>query len=115
MFQTTFVEKIKAHILCSVTIFQKNRAVYDIMWENVVERGRAQMTVWHMHAGYLRLQTHSEYAVLIVFPLQRWLHERASMLRYTYIGCIVRSNIVIICTTVNNGLSPFVFLFLYMR
>jgi hypothetical protein len=29
--------------------------------------------------------THSECAILIAFPLQQWLHERALMLRYTYI------------------------------
>jgi len=28
--------------------------------------------------------THSEY-VIRIFPLQKWLHERLSMLRYTYI------------------------------
>ena len=42
-----FIEKIKTHILCSVTVFE-NRAVYEIMWKNIVERGRPQMTVWHM-------------------------------------------------------------------
>jgi hypothetical protein len=33
--------------------------------------------------------THSEYVILTAFPLQQWLHERASMLRYTYIACLV--------------------------
>jgi len=33
--------------------------------------------------------THSEYVILIAFPLQQWLHERALMLRYTYIACLV--------------------------
>jgi hypothetical protein len=33
--------------------------------------------------------THSEYVIRIAFPLQQWLHERASMLRYTYIACFV--------------------------
>jgi hypothetical protein len=33
--------------------------------------------------------THSEFAMLIAFPLQRWLHERPSMLRHTYIACLV--------------------------
>ena len=28
-------------------------------------------------------QAHSEYVILIVFPLQQWLHESASTLRYT--------------------------------
>jgi hypothetical protein len=38
------------------------------------------------HAGCLRLQkyTHSGCVILIALPLQQWLHERASMLRYTY-------------------------------
>jgi hypothetical protein len=33
--------------------------------------------------------THSEYVILIAFPLQQRLHERASMLRYTYIASLV--------------------------
>ena len=31
---------------------------------------------------------HSEYVTLIAIPLQQWLHERPSMLRYTYITCV---------------------------
>ena len=38
MFQTKAVEKIKTHILCSVTFFPpENRAVYEIMWEKYYE------------------------------------------------------------------------------
>ena len=33
--------------------------------------------------------THSEYVMLIAFPLQQWRHERASILRYMYIACLV--------------------------
>jgi hypothetical protein len=33
--------------------------------------------------------THSEYVILIAFPLQQWLHERASVLRYTQVACLV--------------------------
>ena len=32
--------------------------------------------------------THSEYVILDAFP-QQWLRERASMLRHTYIACLV--------------------------
>jgi hypothetical protein len=39
MFQTKAVKKIKTHILYSIT-FSKNRAVYEIMWKNMVEKGR---------------------------------------------------------------------------
>ena len=33
--------------------------------------------------------THSEYVILTDFPLQQRLHERTSMIRYTYIACLV--------------------------
>ena len=35
--------------------------------------------------------THSEYVIIIAFPLQQWLHDCASVLRYTYIACLVSS------------------------
>jgi len=47
MLETKFVEKVKTHILCSVT-FLENRAVYEKMWKNIVERGRPQITTWLM-------------------------------------------------------------------
>jgi hypothetical protein len=34
--------------------------------------------------------TQSEYVILIVYPLQQWLRENTSMLRYTYIACLVK-------------------------
>jgi len=37
MFQTKVTEKIKTHILCSIIFFSENRAVYEIMWKNMVE------------------------------------------------------------------------------
>ena len=33
--------------------------------------------------------THSKYIIIISFPLQQLLHERALILRYTYIACPV--------------------------
>jgi hypothetical protein len=33
---------------------------------------------------------HSEYVLIIAFPLQQWLHERASVLRCTYTACVVQ-------------------------
>jgi len=47
-FSTNVAEKIETHILCSVTYFFENRAVYEIMWKNVAERGRPQMAIWRM-------------------------------------------------------------------
>ena len=52
MFQTKVVEKIKTHILCSVTFFfcPKNLAVYKITWKSMVEADRPQMTIYTAHA-----------------------------------------------------------------
>jgi len=33
--------------------------------------------------------TLAEYVIIIAFPLQQRLHERASVLRYTYTACLV--------------------------
>jgi len=33
--------------------------------------------------------THTGFVILISFPLQPWLNERAFMLRYTFIACLV--------------------------
>jgi hypothetical protein len=42
---------------------------------------------------------HAQYVTLIAVPLQRWLHERVSMFRYTYLACLV---------TVYRIVSPYV-------
>ena len=47
MFQTKVVEKIKTHVLCSVTFFLI-RYVHEIRWKNVLEQGTPQMTIWQM-------------------------------------------------------------------
>jgi len=47
MFQTKVVEKIKTHVSYSVRSFEY-RAVYDVTYENIVERGRPQIAVWLM-------------------------------------------------------------------
>jgi hypothetical protein len=61
----------------------ENRAVYEIIWK--IESRRPQISIWsiRIHAGYLSLKTHSQYVILVAFPLQQWLHERASMLHCT--------------------------------
>jgi len=51
MFQIN-VENIKTHVLCSVTSFffslLENRAVYEVMWKNIVEPDGLQMAIWCM-------------------------------------------------------------------
>jgi hypothetical protein len=45
------------------------------------------MTIWRMRIACWipkATNTHTDCVVIIAFPLQQWLYERASLLRYTY-------------------------------
>ena len=58
------------HTFCVQCIFFENRAVYEIMWKNVVERGRTQMAIRRMRIACCipkAANTHSQYLILIVF------------------------------------------------
>jgi hypothetical protein len=59
------------------------------MWKNMVEPDRPQMKTRIAYWIPKATNTHSEYVLLIAFSLQQWLHERASVLRYTYIASLV--------------------------
>jgi hypothetical protein len=72
--------------------FFENRAVYAIMWKNSVQPDRPPMTIRRMRiARWIPKTTNTqpEYVILTAFPLQQWLHERASLLRYRYNACLV--------------------------
>jgi len=67
------------------------------LWYNVGKYCTARQAtddniIWRMRIACWIAKTtdpHSEYVMFIVFPLQQWLHERAPLLRYTYIACLV--------------------------
>jgi hypothetical protein len=62
------------------------------MWKNLVEWVKPQMTMWRMHIACWipkATNTHTGCVIIIAFPHQQWLHERAALLRYTYIACLV--------------------------
>ena len=108
MFQTKVVEKIETHILYSITFFE-NRALYEIMWKNIVKSNRPQMKIRCMRIACsipTATDTHSEYVIFIAFPLQQWLHECGSMLRCTYITCHVLS-VSPACCTVSSMHYPY--------
>ena len=46
MFQIKAAEKIKTRFLCSMIFFLEKRADYEIVWKNVVEPDKPQMTIW---------------------------------------------------------------------
>jgi hypothetical protein len=50
------------------------------------------MAIWRMRIAYWipkATDTHLEYVMLMAYPLQQGLHERSSVLRYSYIACVV--------------------------
>jgi hypothetical protein len=90
MFQTNILEKKSKLFLFSNFFFPPEiRAVYETMWENmaaddnIIRRMRLECCIAKA------TNTHSEYVTLLGFSRQEWLRERASMLRYTHIICLV--------------------------
>jgi hypothetical protein len=55
------------------------------------------MKIWHLHIACWipkATNTHSQYVIITDFPLQQWLRERAVVLRYTYIACLVSNTFI---------------------
>jgi hypothetical protein len=90
MFQTNVVQKIKPRILCWHSYFRKYCRLCDNV-EKYSTAGGPQMT-WRMRIACCipnAKNAHSEYVMYITFPVQRRLHERVLMIRYTYIAFLV--------------------------
>jgi len=89
--ETNVAARIRTNILCSMSS-SESCALYEIMWKNIVQPDRSQMTIWRMRIACcmpMATNTLSEYVTLIAFPRQKYLHECRSILRYTYIVCLV--------------------------
>ena len=117
MFEINVVERIKTHILCSITFFRKSCR----LWDNVEKLGGARgatndVTIWrirvicwiskgtrtyahaHAHApGYPHSRTrayastHRPVINTCRFSTATMIRKRASMLRHTYTVCLVNS------------------------
>ena len=90
--------------------FRKSCRLLDNV-EKYCRAGRSLMTIWRTRiACWITKATdiHPEYVILIAFPLQRRFRERASVLHYTYIFCLVLSALVNKHTAykVHNWLFP---------
>jgi hypothetical protein len=52
MFQTRALEKNQnTHVVFNNFLFE-NRAFYELMWKNIVERDRLRVTIWRMRIAY---------------------------------------------------------------
>jgi len=92
MFHTNIVEKIKTHFVFNNFLLFENCAISGLMRRYIVDPCRPQMKIRHICTSRhvpIATNTHSEYAILIAFPLQQLLHQHISMLRHTYIEFLV--------------------------
>jgi hypothetical protein len=57
----------------------------------MIEAGRPQIILCMRISRRIPkpIKTQSDYVILISFPLQQWLGERVSLLRYTYTACFI--------------------------
>ena len=65
-------------------------AVYEIMWKNILETARPQLTIWRMLiACWINKATsrHSEYVIIIAVTLKQWSHEHISVF-ILYVNCL---------------------------
>jgi len=71
-------------------------AVYEIMWKNIVERGRSNITMWRMWITCWipkAMDTHLEYVILIAFHGSRGYRRRLCVtLQVNYLPCLTHIN-----------------------
>ena len=93
MVETKIVEKVKSHILCSIICFFLRKCYR--LWDNVEKYLRTRQATdvnivrrmcfaWWISKA---TDTHSEYVIIIAFPRQQWLRERASVVSL-YVHCL---------------------------
>jgi hypothetical protein len=126
MFYKTVVQRIKTHILCSITYFRKSHRLWDIVEKLGRKRGATNdVTIWsiriacwiskatctyahaHAHAHPCpNARTHTQSKKC--FSTATMIRECASLLRYTYIACIVVSSLFYINhSSAHLKVSPF--------
>jgi hypothetical protein len=68
----------------------------------MTEPDRPQMTIlrrmriayWIPKATNTHTHTHLEYVIPVAFPRKKWLRERASILPYTHIACLLQTDLI---------------------
>jgi hypothetical protein len=104
-----FVDKFKTHSLFSIIVLE-NPAVAEIRWNSIVEPNRPQLAIRCMRISCWipkAKNTHSQYVTLTAFPPQQWLHERASLLSYTYIASFVKKFQTKLFSKIDTGIFIF--------
>ena len=100
-----------AHAPCMLHNFfsPSNRGVYDIMWKNMVEPVRPQMTIGCMRyacSTIMAADTHWEYVIFLLFHGNNGYANAPRCYVYTYIACYVSFKITVVtCLRAERRLS----------
>jgi len=100
-FRQKLYRKSKHAVFVQILFFRKTYRIWDNL-ENIVQPCRLQMTIRRMRIACSipeATNTPPEYVTLIVFPLQQWLQDYVSVLRYTYTTRLI-------CNCPNWGVCP---------
>ena len=79
------------NVLCPITFIRKLCRLRDIV-KNVIAPDRSYVTIRRMRIACWTIKatfSYSEYVIFIAFARQQYLRERFSVLRSTYIACLV--------------------------
>ena len=86
MFQTKVVQKIKTHILFSVTVFLKSFRLWENVEKTYCTAGQATGAC-ALHAGYIRLQTHTHTCCITLIAFYT-MFARTRLNVTLYVPCL---------------------------
>jgi hypothetical protein len=86
IFQAKVLEKIKTHILCSITFFPK-LCPLEIICQNIVEPPRPRVTMWLM---LIATNTPSEYVSNTYYSSTAKMATRTRLNVPLYVHCLPR-------------------------
>ena len=84
------------HFMFNNFLFE-NRAAYEIMCKNIVERGRPRITIWRIRIACWTAKArdiHSEYVKLLHFLCNSGCTKAPYSYVFTYTVCLVYSNVI---------------------
>jgi len=91
-FREKVVEEIKTHFSCPITFFSENRAIYEIMRENMVVSERPQMTTLYgacaLHPGNNYGRRHTLTICNIYFFSTATIVTRTRLMLRLYVHCL---------------------------
>jgi hypothetical protein len=117
MFQPKFAEKIQTHFMFNNIFFAKIVPLMRWRVKSIVEPDSPQIKVWNMRVACWTSKakiTQSVYLILTAFPLQQSLHDRASLLHFTYIVFLCHLSLTLVfkhkyfIALIRHSVGPFI-------